>query len=149
MAELLSIPMKKTSEVDIVKPLKTLFATRYSTADQPQEYSDAISKLQKLRNAATNNLDRSDDTNNPDRSDESLDAMLVYYDNLVALEVKIFASDVQIPFKWTDAFDEGSSLAGVTCLTISSIEYEKVGLNLGMEIKLFKSFPSKILYLSL
>ena len=34
MTELLSVPLKKTSEVDLVKPLKTLISSTYSTADQ-------------------------------------------------------------------------------------------------------------------
>jgi len=117
MTELLSIPLKKTNDIDIVKPLKTLISSTYSTADQPQDHSDAISELQKLRGLATKN---------PDRSDSSLEAMQKYYDQLVALEVKIPASEVQIPFKWKDAFDKGSIFGGRISLTVSSIGYEKV-----------------------
>ena len=117
MTEILSVPLKKTSDVDIIKPLKTLISSTYSTADQPQDYTDAISELHKLRNVATKN---------PDRSDASLEAMQKYYDQLVALEVKIPASEVQIPFKWKDAFDKGSIFGGRISLTVSSIGYEKV-----------------------
>ena len=117
MTEVLSVPLKKTNDIDITKPLKTLITSTYSTADQPQDYTDAISELQKLRNVATKN---------PDRSDASLEAMLKYYDQLVALEVKIPSSEVQIPFKWKDAFDKGSIFGGRISLTVSSIGYEKV-----------------------
>jgi len=117
MTEVLSIPLKKTNDIDITKPLKTLISSTFSTADQPQDYTEAISELQKLRNVATKN---------PDRSEASLEAMYKYYDQLVALEVKIPASEVQIPFKWKDAFDKGSIFGGRISLTVSSLGYEKV-----------------------
>lgn len=52
MADLLAVPMKKPSEIDIVKPLKNLISSSYSTADNPQDYGEAISELSKLRNNA-------------------------------------------------------------------------------------------------
>ena len=110
-AELLSVPLKKTNDIDLTKPLKTLISSTCSIADQPQDFTDAISELQKLRIVATKN---------PDRCDASLEAMHRYYDQLVALEVKIPSNEVQIPFKWKDAFDEGRIC--VSC----SIVYEKV-----------------------
>ena len=117
MTEVLSVPLKKTNDIDITKPLQILITSTSSTADQPQDYTDAISELQKLRNVATKN---------PDRSDASLEAMHKYYDQLVALEVKVPSSEVQIPFKWKDAFDKGSIFGGRISLTLSSIGYEKV-----------------------
>lgn len=52
MSELISVPLKKSSEVDIVKPLQNLIHSTYSTADKPQDYSEAINELNKLRNTA-------------------------------------------------------------------------------------------------
>lgn len=52
MADLISVPLKKPSEVDLEKPLKNLIQSRYSTADKPEDYSDAIAEFAKLRNNA-------------------------------------------------------------------------------------------------
>jgi len=52
MAELLAVPLKKPSDVDIVKPLKNLIASSYSTADKPHDYSEAINEFNKLRTNA-------------------------------------------------------------------------------------------------
>ena len=49
MVELLSIPLKKGSDLDLVKPLKTLISSTFSTADKPENYADALSELQRLR----------------------------------------------------------------------------------------------------
>lgn len=52
MSDILSVPLKKTSEIDLVKPLKNLIALRFSTADNPENFNDAISELNKLRSLA-------------------------------------------------------------------------------------------------
>jgi len=117
MTEILAIPLKKTNDIDITKPLKSLIASTYSSADQPTDCSNAITEVQKLRNAATKN---------PDRSDAALESMQRYHDQLVWLETKIPTSEIQIPFKWKDAFDRGSIFGGRISLTVSSLGYEKV-----------------------
>jgi programmed cell death 6-interacting protein len=52
MAELISVPLKKHSDVDLVKPLKNLISSSYSTTDKPQDYGEAINELNKLRTNA-------------------------------------------------------------------------------------------------
>ena len=49
-----------------------------------------------------------------------------YYDQLVAIDKKIPVSEVQIPFKWKDAFDKGSIFGGRISLTVPSFAYERV-----------------------
>lgn len=52
MADLLAVPLKKPSEVDLIKPLTNLIQSTYSTADKPEDYSEGINELNKLRNNA-------------------------------------------------------------------------------------------------
>lgn len=52
MAELLAVPLKKPSEVDLITPLRNLIQSRFSTADKPEDYTEAISEFSKLRNNA-------------------------------------------------------------------------------------------------
>jgi programmed cell death 6-interacting protein len=60
MTDLISVPLKKASEVDLVKPLKNVIATLYSTADRPEDFSSAINELSKLRGQAlSKTLDKS------------------------------------------------------------------------------------------
>lgn len=53
MSELLVVPFKKPSEVDIVKPLQNLIISAYaSSSSTPVDYSEAVSEFSKSRNAA-------------------------------------------------------------------------------------------------
>lgn len=118
MAMFISIPFKKTNEVDLVKPLKNLISTYCSTADEPVDCTDALNELEKLRmNSTWRTLDK---------HEGSLDTMCRYHDQLKSLESKCPPHDVQIPFKWKDAFDKGTFFGGSTSLTLSSLTYERI-----------------------
>lgn len=52
MADILCVPLKKTSDIDLIKPFKNLIALRFSTADNPENFNDAIAELNKLRSLA-------------------------------------------------------------------------------------------------
>jgi programmed cell death 6-interacting protein len=52
MTEILGVPLKKTSELDVVKPFKNLISLRFSSAENPENFTEAITELQKLRNNA-------------------------------------------------------------------------------------------------
>ncbi|KAH8023950.1 hypothetical protein HPB51_020213 [Rhipicephalus microplus] len=61
-----------------------------------------------------------------DKHESSLDIMFRYYDQLTSLESKVPPNDIQIPFKWKDAFDKGGFFSGTASLTLSSLSYEKL-----------------------
>jgi programmed cell death 6-interacting protein len=52
MADLLAVPLKKPSDIDVIKPLKHLIASVYSSSDKPVDYSEEINEFSKLRNTA-------------------------------------------------------------------------------------------------
>ncbi|CAG9818187.1 unnamed protein product [Phaedon cochleariae] len=118
MAELLSVPLKKPSDVDVVNPLRNLIQSRYSTADKPEDCSEAISEFSKLRTTANWKAF--------EKYESSLDVIYGYYDQIVALEAKIPAQELQVPFKWKDAFDKGNIFGTRMSLTVPSLAYEKV-----------------------
>jgi len=114
---LLSVPLKKGWDVDMEKPMKNLISSTYSTSDRPENYSDAISSLSRLRHMAIKIGDKNDAT---------LEQLGKYYDQLSNLAQKIPTQELQIPFKWQDAFSKGSVFGGRITLTVSNISYEMV-----------------------
>ncbi|RUS90047.1 hypothetical protein EGW08_002160 [Elysia chlorotica] len=119
MASFISVPLKKTYEVDLVKPLRTFIQNTFSQAN-PDDYNQALADFNKLRNTTV--------VKSVDKHESALDVLYRYYDQLVAIENKlpIAENQIRVQFKWRDAFDEGSFLGGKRNLAIASGAYEKV-----------------------
>ncbi|KAK7092226.1 programmed cell death 6-interacting protein-like isoform X2 [Littorina saxatilis] len=119
MATMLAIPLKKTYEVDLVKPLRNFIQNTFTQAN-PDDYNGALTEFNKLRNAMI--------TKSVDKHESALEVLYRYHDQLVAIENKlpIAENQIRVQFKWRDAFDEGSFLAGKRTLAIASAAYEKV-----------------------
>ncbi|XP_017082947.2 programmed cell death 6-interacting protein [Drosophila eugracilis] len=120
MSKFLGVPLKKPSEVDVVKPLNNLIQSTYNgaTEEEKSKYSEAVNEFSKQRNTAIWKFF--------EKYEASLDIVYAYYDQICALETKISVSELQIPFKWKDAFDKGSIFGGKISLTHTSLLYEKV-----------------------
>ena len=117
MPTILSIPLKRCKDIDIIEPLQNFLSKAYGKTENNEEYINDIYNLQKLRRLATKN---------PIRSENNLEQMMMYYDQLVSLEMKIPSNKVNINFKWKDAFFSGSIFGKKKSLTVPSFKYEKV-----------------------
>ncbi|XP_003747646.1 programmed cell death 6-interacting protein [Galendromus occidentalis] len=117
MAGYLAIPLKKTSEVDLIKPLTNIFSGMYTGSNEKEEYTAALTRLNSMRKSAT--------WKTLDKHQASVDAMATYYDQLCALESKIPVQDVQVHFKWKDAFNKGGFFGSSISLTLMCLGYEK------------------------
>nr|XP_057903535.1 programmed cell death 6-interacting protein-like [Doryrhamphus excisus]XP_057903586.1 programmed cell death 6-interacting protein-like isoform X2 [Doryrhamphus excisus] len=119
MATFISVPLKKSSEVDLVKPLSKYVTSTYPAGDEQAEYIRAVEELNKLRrNAVGRPLDK---------HESALEILLRYYDQLCAVEPKFPFSENQLclTFTWKDAFDKGSLFGGSVKLALASLGYEK------------------------
>ena len=121
MAVYLSIPMKTTWEVDVVKPLKTFIQARFEGSSLTEDdYKTSLVEFQKLRNNMI--------TKSGDKHESALEVLYRYFDQLCAIESKlpITENQIRIDFKWQDAFDKESFWSGKRTLKIPSGGYEKV-----------------------
>ncbi|XP_039676243.1 programmed cell death 6-interacting protein isoform X2 [Perca fluviatilis] len=119
MATFISVPLKKSSEVDLVKPLSKFVTATYPAGEEQGEYIRAVEELNKLRrNALGRPLDK---------HESCLEILLRYYDQLCAVEPKFPFSENQLclTFTWKDAFDKGSLFGGSVKLALASLGYEK------------------------
>ncbi|XP_041868010.1 programmed cell death 6-interacting protein isoform X3 [Melanotaenia boesemani] len=119
MATFISVPLKKSSEVDLVKPLSKYIAASYPAGEEQAEYLRSVEELNKLRkNALGRPLDK---------HESSLEILLRYYDQLCSVEPKFPFSENQLclTFTWKDAFDKGSLFGGSVKLSLASLGYEK------------------------
>ncbi|MED6273489.1 Rhophilin, Rho GTPase binding protein [Characodon lateralis] len=119
MASFISVPLKKSSEVDLVKPLSKFVTASYPAGEEQSEYLRAVEELNKLRKSA---LGRP-----LDKHESSLEILLRYYDQLCSIEPKFPFSENQLclTFTWKDAFDKGSLFGGSVKLSLASLGYEK------------------------
>ncbi|TMW48771.1 hypothetical protein DOY81_006149 [Sarcophaga bullata] len=120
MSKLLGVPLKKPSEVDVEKPLNNLIQSTYSgaTAEAKETYKAAVQQFARQRNSAIWKFF--------EKYESSLEIVYAYYDQICMLETKIPVNELQIPFKWKDAFDKGTIFGGRISLTHTSLLYEKV-----------------------
>ncbi|XP_039192850.1 programmed cell death 6-interacting protein isoform X2 [Crotalus tigris] len=119
MASFITVQLKKTSEVDLAKPLCKFIQQTYPGGESQAEHCRAAEELSKLRKSA---LGRS-----LDKHESSLETLLRYYDQLCSIEPKFPFSENQIcvTFTWKDAFDKGSLFGGSVKLALASLGYEK------------------------
>ncbi|KTG02889.1 hypothetical protein cypCar_00011814 [Cyprinus carpio] len=117
MATFISVPLKKSSEVDLVKPLSKFVTSTYPPGEEQTEYLRAVEELNKLRKSA---LGRP-----LDKHESSLEILLRYYDQLCAIEPKFPFTELCLTFTWKDAFDKGSLFGGSVKLALASVGYEK------------------------
>uniref|UniRef100_A0A8D1GMS2 Programmed cell death 6-interacting protein n=1 Tax=Sus scrofa TaxID=9823 RepID=A0A8D1GMS2_PIG len=120
MATFISVQQKKTSEVDLAKPLVKFIQQTYPSGGEEQaQYCRAAEELSKLRRAA---LGRP-----LDKHEGALETLLRYYDQICSIEPKFPFSENQIclTFTWKDAFDKGSLFGGSVKLALASLGYEK------------------------
>ncbi|XP_077404762.1 programmed cell death 6-interacting protein isoform X2 [Vanacampus margaritifer] len=119
MATFISVPLKKSSDLDLVKPLSKYVTSTYPAGEEQGEYIRAVEELNKLRrNALGRPLDK---------HESSLESLLRYYDQLCAVEPKFPFCENQLclTFTWKDAFDKGSLFGGSVKLALASLGYEK------------------------
>ncbi|KAJ8353621.1 hypothetical protein SKAU_G00211880 [Synaphobranchus kaupii] len=119
MATFISVPLKKSEEVDLVKPLSKFITSIYTVREEQTDHIRAVEELNKLRISA---LGRP-----LDKHERSLEILLRYYDQLCAVEPKFPFSDNQLclTFTWNDAFDKGSLFSGPVKLALANLSYEK------------------------
>ncbi|XP_076157526.1 programmed cell death 6-interacting protein isoform X2 [Alosa pseudoharengus] len=117
MATFISVPFKKSTEVDLVKPLSKFVIATYPVGEEQAEYIRAVEELNKLRKSA---LGRP-----LDKHESSLDILLRYYDQLCVVEPKFPFPELCLTFTWKDAFDKGSLFGGSVKLALACLGYEK------------------------
>lgn len=118
MSQFKALPLKRTSEVDLVSPLKQLISTYYG---QDADYTQSIEQLNQLRKDATFKGIEG-------KSTTALTALQRYYDQLKIFANKCPINEVPINFKWKDAFDKSSYsfLSSSSSLIMQSLAYERV-----------------------
>ncbi|KAI1724665.1 BRO1-like domain-containing protein [Ditylenchus destructor] len=123
MTNFISVPLKTTSEVDYIKPLKSYVDTLLDLKSELKiEVNEGIVELNKLRSRAC--------IQPLDRHQTSLDIVTRYYDQLCSIECKLPITPTQNPisFKWRDAFAKSSYFFSKPSLTISDSSFERAAV---------------------
>ena len=58
MSDLLSVPLKRTSDIDVSKPLRNLIMSTYSSSDAPVDMNEKLREFQKLRQGSIKTAER-------------------------------------------------------------------------------------------
>ena len=58
MCEILTVPLKRGGDIDLLRPLTRWIAATFSTADSPVDCSSAIGELHKMRQGVARLTDR-------------------------------------------------------------------------------------------
>ncbi|TRZ01134.1 hypothetical protein DNTS_007856, partial [Danionella cerebrum] len=103
MATFISVPLKKSTEVDLVKPLSKFVTSTYPPGEEQAEYLRAVEEVNKLRKSV---LGRP-----LDKHESSLEILMRVL--------------LCLTFTWKDAFDKGSLFGGSVKLALASVGYEK------------------------
>merc|ERR1719309_247568 len=112
MTELLTVPLKRGSEVDLGGPLTRWIQSTFSSEDHPADISASVSALSKMRSGVVKLTER---------GEAGLNSAANYYDQIHALESKIPLNELAVGFKWKDAFDKGSLFGGKISLSLNSV----------------------------
>ncbi|XP_061411121.1 programmed cell death 6-interacting protein isoform X1 [Lethenteron reissneri] len=117
MATFVTVPLKKSYELDVAKPLSRFILDTYGPG---HDFAKSLEELNALRRSAA--------CRPLDKHEASLDLLERYYDQLCAIEPKLPINEGQNPinFTWRDAFDKGSLFGGSAKLTIPRASYEKI-----------------------
>ena len=121
MSGLITVPLKRGSELDLIGPFTTWLNLSYNSVmgSVRDDLTSSLSELNRMRQAIVKLKDR---------NEVGLLLTANYYDQISALEDKIGSKGPQILFKWKDAFQGGRKSAlskGKTSLASSSFTYEK------------------------
>ncbi|MFT7816373.1 programmed cell death 6-interacting protein-like [Arapaima gigas] len=119
MAAYVSVPLKKTSEVDLAKPLSKYVKNSYANHGDQEVFLRAAEEVDKLRKSA---LGRP-----LDKTEPSLELLCRYYDQLCAIEPKFpFSQNQQIGNRWSHhAIHLCRGGGAVPSSALPSLGYEK------------------------
>uniref|UniRef100_A0AAZ3QDW1 Programmed cell death 6-interacting protein n=1 Tax=Oncorhynchus tshawytscha TaxID=74940 RepID=A0AAZ3QDW1_ONCTS len=121
MATFISVPLKKSSEVELVKPLSKFVTATYPTGEDQAEYIRSVEELNKLRKSALGRpLDKHE--KNHVTHETLLKNKVCLIMLLISLSVFL---QLCLTFTWKDAFDKGSLFGGSVKLALASLGYEK------------------------